>query len=208
MIDTISSQSVNKLPRISYKDDVVKFTHRPLSPEESKIYDALLEQALSPKIFELASKDFSKFCQSLNERWYAISELLQSPHVKLIKPLVNFIRQLQPYYEQLPVQIKDISWVKTIGAKEVDLLARCADEEVIESLIEFLGHPIWGVRSASLENLQKIIRLPKEYRFGELSWESLEDVNKRKEVVKFLKDWWKENKGKVKINWKAAWRVR
>lgn len=200
LADTIDSQPINKLPRLSeYKGDIVKFTHRPLSPEESEIYDVLLEQVLNLKILELTSKDPRKFHQNLIARLHAISILYQSPHVKLMKPLVNFIHQLRPHHERL--------W-KDIGRGEVCILAVCADEEVIDPLIEFLEHPLRGVRATSLEILQKVIKLPEGYRYGELSWVSLEDANKRKEVVKFLKDWWRKNKGKVKIYWKGLLRSR
>ena len=76
-------------------------------------------------------------------------------------------------------------------------------------LIEFLEHPLRGVRAQSLEELQKILGryLPENYRRGQLSWLSLEDARKRKEVARFLRDWWEKNKEKAKIDWERIYEV-
>jgi hypothetical protein len=202
LTSTINGQPVDKLPRwVEYKGDIVKFTHRPLSPKEIEIYDRLLEQVTNLKFLE--AKDPREFEQNLRIRMRAISELSQSPHVRLIKPLANFIRKLQLYHDQL---MSKYGWRGMLGG-EVGILTKCADEGVIDLLIEFLGHPLREVRATALEDLQKILRLPDGYRQGQLSWVSLEDANKRKEVVKFLSDWWQKNKGKIQIYWVNAWRI-
>lgn len=190
IIGVASSQADKGLQEHSLRytgGDIVKFTHRPLKPEEAKAIDALLQQAL-----DINNPD----------RRSALIELSQSPHVSLIKPLAEFIRQLQPKHEK--------PWTRGhLGRREVIILSRCADLEVVDLLIEFLDHPLRGVRAEALENLQKLIVLPKVlpkgFRLGELSWVSLEDSDKRKAVVKALKEWWQANKGKVKIRWAEAW---
>lgn len=189
IIGVASSQADKGLQEHSLRytgGDIVKFTHRPLKPEEAKAIDALLQQALD--------------INNPNRRW-ALIELSQSPHVRLIKPLAEFIRQLQPKHEK--------PWERGrghLGQREVVIMARCADPEVVDLLIEFLDHPLRGVRAAALENLQKLFVLPKGFKPGELSWVSLEDSNKRKAVAKALKEWWQANKRKVEIRWGGAWR--
>jgi len=167
-ISVAVSQSTNELMQISeFKGTVVQFTHRPLSPQEKEIYNILLKQALDFKNFEP---------RNLGTRIRALEKLSKSPHIVLIEPLTELIRKLRSYQPK--------PWEKSIGQEEVTILTRCADPKVIDLLIEFLDHPLRGVRAESLENLQKILRLPEGYRFGQLSWVSLEDANKRKEVVK------------------------
>jgi len=80
--------------------------------------------------------------------YWASWQLEKSPHIRSIRPLAEFIRQLQPKHAE---QLKTPS----LGQREVVILARCADPKVVELLIEFLEHPLRGVKAQSLEELQK-----------------------------------------------------
>ena len=74
--------------------------------------------------------------------YWASWQLEKSPHIRSIRPLAEFIRQLQPKHAE---QLKTPS----LGQREVVILARCADPKVVELLIEFLEHPLRGVRPQS-----------------------------------------------------------
>jgi hypothetical protein len=194
----ISEESSLPMFDYKFKGTIFDFTHRPLSPKEIKAYDSLVKEALDPS--KRLAKNISQHTKTM--AYWALWRIEKSPHVILIRPLAEFIRQLQPKHAE---QLK----IPSLGQKEVVILARCADPEVIELLIEFLEHPLRGVRAQSLEELQKILDpyLPEEYRRGRLSWLSLEDARKRKEVARFLRDWWKKSKEKVKIDWERIYEV-
>jgi len=111
-------------------------------------------------------------------------------------------------------------------------VSRLEDEEAIDALLRFLRHPISLVRGASLERIMILFgeQLPKEYalgvgtdewervgdlmEIGKYDWvrkrvmkakKQIEDKTVADKIAKELSDWWKENKGRVKIYWQRAW---
>jgi len=111
-------------------------------------------------------------------------------------------------------------------------ISRLEDEEAIDALFRFLRHPISLVRGASLERIMTLFgeQLPKEYalgvgtdewervgdlvEIGKYDWvrkrvmkakKQIEDGTIADKIAKELSDWWKENKGRVKIYWQRAW---
>ena len=111
-------------------------------------------------------------------------------------------------------------------------ISRLEDEGAIDALLRFLRHPSSSVREISLGQIMLLFgeQLPREYalgvgtdewervgdlmEIGKYDWvrkrvmkakKQIEDKTVADKIAKELSDWWKENKGRVKIYWQRAW---
>jgi hypothetical protein len=119
-----------------------------------------------------------------------------------------------------------------LSIPSVITISRLEDEEAIDVLIRFLRHPNPLVRGTSLGRIMILFgeQLPKEYALGVGTdgWETIGDliemgkyewvekkVKEAKErmredevaegVAKEIFEWWRNNRGRVKIYWQRAW---
>ncbi|GBC99527.1 hypothetical protein HRbin17_02052 [bacterium HR17] len=174
------------------RKDPVSFSHRQLAKEEEELVRDCLKFLKDPR-------------QAMDKRDILLLQLSKYPHVSMLDVFIQIAWQKPP--EKEPWRTLAVAFIR----RAVSAVSRIADERAIEALIEFVGHPVMEVRLQALEQLQKLVgrQLPKGYRYGDLSPNDPDNPLRKgeggKQAMGTLRQWWQENKGKVKIFWRGVW---
>lgn len=163
--------------------NVEAYSRRPLSPKEQAFIQKAIAFAKNPR------KDWV-------DRETIVIGLGIIGHVSMIEGLKEIAWQASLSHED-PQSV--------VSAWAVISLSFIADKQVIEILIDLLGHPNMLVRLEALTMLRQLVgeSMPEEYRLSKgFNILKLEEESQRRKVVSVLKAWWQREKEKVKMRWR------